>query len=298
MAADPPELVPELDRLYQLPPPAFVAARNDLAKRLRTAGERDAAARVATLARPSAPVWAINQLYWERRELWDALVGSAARLRLAQGGAGGTALAHALASRREAVAEARRAAMRRIAGTGAALTAALERRLGSTIEALASGAGEEVVPGRLTVELEPPGFDLLSSAPSVATPTGSEVDAARAPRGEDEESERSVRVEEATAAAARARSELAAAARRLEAAAADHEAARVRSQAAADQIADAERQLERSRFRAREAEGRLAAAARQLAAAEHAKRDAAAALASAERRLERARKPASEDEDE
>src|ERR687892_248895 len=52
----------EIAALYRLPVAEFVAARDQLAKRLRSAGDREAARRVAALRRPSVSVWAANQL--------------------------------------------------------------------------------------------------------------------------------------------------------------------------------------------------------------------------------------------
>ena len=49
------------EELYDLPPEAFTSARDALVKRLRSDGQRDAAARVAKLRRPSVAAWAVNQ---------------------------------------------------------------------------------------------------------------------------------------------------------------------------------------------------------------------------------------------
>jgi hypothetical protein len=68
----------EIDQLYQLPPGEFTAARNALAKR---AG--NGAASVRALAKPSIAAWAINQLYWQRRDTWDALIAAAEEARRA-----------------------------------------------------------------------------------------------------------------------------------------------------------------------------------------------------------------------
>jgi hypothetical protein len=289
MPPDPTDLEPELDRLFRLRPPEFVAARNALAKRLRSAGDRDGAARVAALARPSAPAWAVNQLHWESPELWSALVRAGRRVRRAQVETGGAPLAEVLAVRREAVAAARRDAVRRLAESGAALTAVLERRLGATLEALASGAGADVTPGRLTRELEAPGFDVLLSDSGFLARRGET--GATAGAGAGEEPTATLEAEEAVS---RARGELAASVRREEATAAEHEAAGTRAEAAAGHVADAERQLERSRFRAREAEGRLERARRALEAARAGRGEAEATLAAARRRLEAARGEAEE----
>src|SRR4029453_17904671 len=51
-----------LAALYQLPLEQFVATRDQLARRLRAAGDRDHARQVAALRRPPVSAWAANQL--------------------------------------------------------------------------------------------------------------------------------------------------------------------------------------------------------------------------------------------
>src|SRR6476661_1333538 len=68
----------EIDRLYALPPDEFTAARNALAK---TAGAD--AARVRALVKPPIAAWAVNQLYWRNRKIWDALIAAAGHARRA-----------------------------------------------------------------------------------------------------------------------------------------------------------------------------------------------------------------------
>ena len=68
----------EIDRLYQLPLDEFTPARNALA---RTAGAD--AARVRALSKPPIAAWAVNQLYWRNRKIWDALVAAAENARRA-----------------------------------------------------------------------------------------------------------------------------------------------------------------------------------------------------------------------
>jgi hypothetical protein len=72
----------DIDRLYQLPLSEFIAERNALAK--RAGGD---AARVKALEKPSAAAWAVNQLYWRDRRLYDAVVKMATRARKAHGDA-------------------------------------------------------------------------------------------------------------------------------------------------------------------------------------------------------------------
>src|SRR5262245_64488181 len=66
----------EIDQLYKLPLEEFTAARNNLA---RTAGGD--AAEVRKLAKPPIAAWAVNQLYWKHRDIYDALIEAATAVR-------------------------------------------------------------------------------------------------------------------------------------------------------------------------------------------------------------------------
>src|SRR6476620_5956159 len=74
----PPRIDAEIDRLYQVAPAEFTAARNALAKQ---AGA-DAPA-VRRLAKPPVAAWAINQVYWKDRGTYDALIDASGALRQA-----------------------------------------------------------------------------------------------------------------------------------------------------------------------------------------------------------------------
>src|ERR687898_2136141 len=63
-----------IDRLYQVPLGEFIAARNALAKET---GE----AAIKTLQKPSLPAWAVNQLYWRHRGVYDEVTARAEDLR-------------------------------------------------------------------------------------------------------------------------------------------------------------------------------------------------------------------------
>ncbi len=52
----------DIDDLYALPLTEFVAARGALAKEVRGAGDRDGAAQIAALRKPSVAAWAVNQV--------------------------------------------------------------------------------------------------------------------------------------------------------------------------------------------------------------------------------------------
>lgn len=71
------------DQLYGLDPKEFVAARTDLVRRLRAAGERSEAARVAKLRRPSVVAWALDRVARDRPGLIEAALAAGVGLRLA-----------------------------------------------------------------------------------------------------------------------------------------------------------------------------------------------------------------------
>jgi hypothetical protein len=56
----------DIDRLYALPLEEFTQERDELAKRLRTEGDRDGAAAVKALKKPSVAAWAVNQVRRDR----------------------------------------------------------------------------------------------------------------------------------------------------------------------------------------------------------------------------------------
>jgi len=75
------ELDSEIDRLYGVPLDEFVHGRDELAKRLRKDGDREAADDVKKLRKPTAGAWALNQAVRRRRKETDALLGAGERLR-------------------------------------------------------------------------------------------------------------------------------------------------------------------------------------------------------------------------
>jgi len=96
-----------IDRLYELAPEEFVAARGELARRLRGEGDAPAAKRVAALRRPTVAAWAVNQAARRRPELVRDLLEVGERLRQAQrralSGLRGDALRTAAHDRRIAI---------------------------------------------------------------------------------------------------------------------------------------------------------------------------------------------------
>jgi hypothetical protein len=93
------------DQLFTLSPDEFVAARDALAAELRNAGDRDGAAEVKALRRPTVGAWAINQVSRRHSDEVNELLAAGRDLRKAQraamAGSGGTDV-HAAAARRRA----------------------------------------------------------------------------------------------------------------------------------------------------------------------------------------------------
>lgn len=69
-----------IDDLYKRPLGEFIAGRSALAKTL--AG--DQRTRVARLEKPTVVPWAINQVYWRDRPVFDRVLHTGAALRQAQ----------------------------------------------------------------------------------------------------------------------------------------------------------------------------------------------------------------------
>jgi hypothetical protein len=200
----------EIDRLYRLPLGEFVQARNDLAAALKKGGDPEAARRVRDLPKPSASAWAINQLYWTARPALHDLITVSDRHRRAQQAAlagDGSEIPAAERDRARAIEEAIRRIRDILANSGQAASDSLMRRVAATLEALASYGSENPNPlrGRLSEDLQSPGFGALSSLapPPVPPPSAAEVLAAET-RMEEEALEAAKAVlEQATARAER-----------------------------------------------------------------------------------------------
>jgi hypothetical protein len=158
-----------LDELYRDHPDGFVAARNQLAKEVRSAGDREEADRIRKLRRPSVAAWLINRTALESPEPLRELAQASRDLEEAQ--------SRALEGDDDAVAEWRAAAAgQREANAAVVDTAAgLAREAGhslnprvlelvaETLQAAAADAGlrDRVMRGRLERE---------QSAPTLGTP--------------------------------------------------------------------------------------------------------------------------------
>lgn len=82
------ELEAEIDRLYATPLDEFVRERDELARRLNRAADREAGARVKALRKPTVGAWALNQTVRRRRAETDALLATGERMRGPRASAG------------------------------------------------------------------------------------------------------------------------------------------------------------------------------------------------------------------
>jgi hypothetical protein len=197
----------ELDRLYALPLNEFTAARDELAKRLRTEGERDLADEVKGLRKPTVAVWLVNQLAHEREVDVKRLLKAGEALGKAQT----TAKGFPEARRDEQHALERLASAARDAGVG---PQAADRAIQTLRAASLTEEGRDLLKrGRVTEELEPPGFEALAGMPLPKPPRRAKPKAA--PRKNLQLEKAQERVKKLKAEAERAAREAAVAAERL-----------------------------------------------------------------------------------
>lgn len=248
------DLEAETDRLYQLPPGEFVAARKTLAARVDDPEARRA---VESLSRPTVTAWAVNQVFHRARPLYDAVIDGAAQVAAAHAGGDAEAVREAMRARRAAVDTACADAGRRLRDAGHGASVATMRRIAQTFEALAAWGTADggPHPGRLSGDVAPPGLDLLAQQAVMAPPP---------PRTErDDDAAARAAAQSAARAIADADAEL---------------ALRTREAAVADSArADAEQRLAAAQTRVDEAAARLAELEQQLLTAQTQARDARAA---------------------
>lgn len=243
---------PHIDALYQQPLSEFTAARAALASSLKGEDAR----RIKQLKKPTTTPWAVNQVFWHARPVFDRVMKAGQARRRAQIAAleGRTADVRATSeAHRDAVSAAvARAAdlLREIGGHPN------QDELTRTFEALSLAPEPPESPGRLTQSLKPGGFEMLAGVAPVAKPVLKAVpNVARiSPKTE---------AREPAAAARRARAEAqraAAEARRRDATIKKAEAAVVRARAteaaarrawdaASDEVRKAEHALAEARRR-------------------------------------------------
>jgi hypothetical protein len=166
------ELESDLEALFKLPLTEFTGARNALSAKLKKSGRGDEAAVVKTLAKPPLSAWAVNQLYWNHREAFDRLIASGERFHKAQASGKVADMRTALETRREALTHLTDLAtsLLRDAGPNPGQNPSLDttRRITATLEAMSAmsdwaSRSDAPRPGRLTDDVDPPGFESFAS---------------------------------------------------------------------------------------------------------------------------------------
>jgi hypothetical protein len=165
------ELESDLEALFKLPLTEFTGARNALAARLKKSGrgeEKAEAARVKALGKPPISAWAVNQLYWNHREAFDRLIASGERFHKAQASGKVADMRTALEARREALTHLTDLATSLLRDAGQNPSLDTTRRITATLEAMSAMSDwaslpDAPRPGRLTDDVDPPGFESFAS---------------------------------------------------------------------------------------------------------------------------------------
>ncbi|HUQ52554.1 MAG TPA: hypothetical protein VM692_10055 [Gammaproteobacteria bacterium] len=291
----------DVDALFKLPLDEFTSARNALAAQLKRDGKQTEASEAKALVKPSVSAWVVNQLYWRHRESFDRLIEAGDRLRHVQGAQLTSDSARdAMNARREAVTALAARAADLLSDGQSAATRDLLRRVTSTLEALSSYGSLPGAPaaGRLTDDVEPPGFEALAGlVPSRAVartqPSRASSSTKPAPRADARETvrrrkdaERKQQLAAAKATVRQAEGALRAARKQAERAAANLDSAATRANDVEQQRAELEVQLARAAKEAKAARERADEAAANASEAAAAAEGAERALEGALRRLQ------------
>ena len=265
----------EIDALFRLPLAEFTPARNALAAKLSKLGRAIEAKQVKALAKPPAPAWAVNQLYWQKPKAIDQLIEVTERVRKAQTGKlKNVDVRELLGEKKQMMSALMDRASTILSEAGHAASQATMRRVSATLEALAVWGNTEGAPeaGRLTADLDPPGFDALAAVMGGAKIDTARVLSFRAPK----------KVEDPAVLRAQAREAVKEAEKQLREARRKAEQAETALTKANTRAATVEKQK-------REVEARYAEARDEARAASNVAKDAAQALADAERSLAKAK---------
>lgn len=266
----------EIDRLYQLPPDEFTAARNALAK--DAGADR---AEIRGLTKPPLAAWAVNQIYWKQRDVYDALIAASTELRKLHKAilAGRQAdIREAGRAHDDAAEAALKAALGILRDQGHPVTDSTRQAIMTTLRALPA----DDPPGRLTRTLQPGGFEMLAGLSISGTKAAARTAGDRTVVVDKKGTGR--KAEAAPKSARTAAPPPAAATKADQRKAAQAEAAQARAarEAAAQAVREAEQAVRREQFEAARMTRDAAKADRQVA-------EAREALESAQQALERAK---------
>jgi hypothetical protein len=242
--------------LYRAPHGSFVAERKRLAAGLKAAGDQQASARFLKLGRPSISAWAVNQLWWHARAAFAELFETAGQLRAGKLSAG--------AAHRKVLAKLTLLAQQLLLDAGHGRTDATLRRVSMTLAGLAAvGSFDPELPGALSRDREPPGFEAFGATSFEDRPAAPKPEPKATPLGKREQAQ--VKQHEAAEKERAAELHKQREARRRELETAVRDAKQSLSERAHEQrrlsqeLVAAEREVERARSVLEAAEARLAA---------------------------------------
>jgi hypothetical protein len=160
------------DELYALTPAEFTAARDERARLARQAGQRDEAAAIKKLARPTTSAWLVNQLSREVPDRLGRLVEVGEALGEAQRTLAGDRLRELSGQRRNVINELLPQAAEIASRAGQPASAVVMGEVRATLEAaLADSAARAAVQsGRLTKPLAYAGLGEVDLAAALALP--------------------------------------------------------------------------------------------------------------------------------
>lgn len=161
------------EALYGGPLASFVAERKRLATEVRGRGDRESAAAILALGKPSVSAWVVNRLQREDPDLLGELFAAGQRMR------GGDVSASR--DQRAVLARLHQRAIEILEAGGHAASPAMLRRVTTTLQALSAiGSFEPDLAGQLVDDRDPPGFDLLAGVPMAPRERDEEPAAPRA----------------------------------------------------------------------------------------------------------------------
>ncbi len=160
------------EELYARSPDEFTAARNAAAKQARSQGDRELAARITALRKPTLPAWAVNQMARRCRGDVESLLDLGRPLRESSTGLSGDELRQLTRQRHQLVQSLVQQARDLAAGDGRRLSEDAVQGVRQTFEATLSDAdsADAVAAGRLSDALEVSGFG-FAGFPDPAGPT-------------------------------------------------------------------------------------------------------------------------------
>ena len=169
------------DELYALAPAEFTAARNAKVREVKDAADKELAARVQELRKPSPAAWGVNLLARHRAAELEQLAQLGASMREAQAELDRAELGELTRQRRQVVAALARQASSLASEAHHNLTASVVEEVAQTLQAALGdpAAAAAVRSGRLVRPLEAVGFEEVDLTDAVAAPDASMVSPAR-----------------------------------------------------------------------------------------------------------------------